>query len=407
MSQGPTKRQRTTKHAARRWYETPHGIDKQTRDLAAFERLIDPRNKKHLRKKDHERDTGECWRAKIKNSAVALGGFYKTEKEASERAVTNWLSEIAYDDDNDVWEHEEARRLRQRAKDMRDGHEPPDDHGLSRNHLPGQRLEARADGSIVVRDTREGLSYVISQAALDAVEREHPDQFPMVKLQKARAVAFPDTVHATKKAEAEAEANILIADSLDWHLAEKARVEEQFLKLQDRMYFEKFGLSRQILDDLKVKHVRDLEKKPLACLLGSKKHCPVYGKVMEALRQSEKRAMRQEVDGQKSDFRTIVGEEGVKACFRARFPRLAKYDRIIQAMADNVNYDHIFSAACWARRGNRPVFSTPNDFYRPSSPYPLAGDHPMNMSRRRRRMYLGFHAIDATCCHLVATGGRL
>ena len=362
MSQGPAKRQRTTKHAARRWYQTPHGRS-NTRDLAAFVRLIDPRNKKYLRKKNHERDTDECWEAKIRNSAQHKGGYFKTEEEASERATVNWLTEIADDDNNDVWEHEEARRLRQRAKDMRDArhYEARGDHGLTRNFLPGQALEARADGSIVVRDTRSKVSYVISQAELDAVQREHPEQFPVVRLQKERAAAFPDTVHETKKAEAEAEANILLADSVDWHLAEKARVEEQFLKLQDRMYFEKFGLSRQILDDLKVKHVRDLEKKPLACLLGSKKHCPVYDQVMEALRQSEKRAMRQEVDGQKSDFRTILGEEGVKACFRARFPRLKAYPGIIQAMADNVNYDHIFSAACWARRGNRPVFSTPND----------------------------------------------
>ena len=362
MSQGPAKRQRKTKVKAQRWFETDGGIDKKTRDRAAFERLINPRNKKHLRKKNHERDTDECWEAKIRNSAGTAGAFYKTEKEASERAVTNWLTYVADDDNNDVWEHEEARRLRQRAKDMRDGHEARGDHRLTQNFLPGQRLEARADGSIAIFDTRERLSYVISQAELDAVQREHPEQFPMVRLQKARAAAFPNTVHATKKAEAEAEANILIADSVDWHLAEKRRVEEQFLILQDRMYQKKFGLSRQILDELKVKHVRDLEKKPLACLLGSKKHCPVYKDVMEALRQSEKRAMRQEVDGQKSDFRTIVGEEGVKACFRARFPRLKAYPGIIQAMADNVNYDHIFSAACWARRGNRPVFSTPNDF---------------------------------------------
>ena len=361
MNQGPAKRQRTPKQAAQRWYETPHGRD-YTRDLASFERLIDPRNKKHLRKKNHERDTDECWQAKIKNSAKTFGGFYKTEEEAVERGTVNWLSEIADDDKNDVWEHEEARRLRQRAKDMRDGHEARGDHGLTRNFLPGQALEARADGSIVIRDTRTGVAYIISQAELDAVEREHPDQFPVVRLQKARAEAFPDTVHETKKAEAEAGANILLADSVDWHLAEKARVEEQFLKLQDRMYQKKFGLSRQILDELNVKHVRDLEKEPRACLLGSKRYCPVYDDVMEALRQSEKRAMRQEVDGQKSDFRTILGEEGVKACFRARFPRLKAYPGIIQAMADNVNYDHIFSAACWARRGNRPVFSTPNDF---------------------------------------------
>ena len=361
MSQGPAKRQRKTKVKARRWYETDGGDDK-TRDRAAYERLIDPRNKKYLRKKKHERDTDECWQAKIKNFAETEGGFYKTEEEASERAKVNWLTEIADDDNNDVWENEDARRLRQRAKDMRNArrHEPRGDHGLLRNHLPGQRLEARVDGSIVVRDPREGLSYVISQAELDAVQREYPEQFPVVRLQRTRAEAFPDTVHATKKAEAEAEANILLADSVDWHLAEKRRVEEQFLKLQDRMYQKKFGLSRQILDELKVKHVRDLEKEPLACLLGSKKHCPVYKDVMEALRQSEKRAMRQEVDGQKSDFRTILGEEGVKACFRARFPRLKAYPDIIQAMADNVNYDHIFSAACWARRGNRPVFSTPN-----------------------------------------------
>ena len=39
MSQGPAKRQRTTKHAARRWYETDHGINR-TRDLAAFVRLL-------------------------------------------------------------------------------------------------------------------------------------------------------------------------------------------------------------------------------------------------------------------------------------------------------------------------------------------------------------------------------
>jgi len=107
--------------------------------------------------------------------------------------------------------------------------------------------------------------------------------------------------------------------------------------------------------------VREFNKCPEACLLGSK-HCPVYDKVQEALYGCGSRAMRQEVDGQKSDFRKIVGEEGVKECFKKRYPRLAKYPRIIQAMADNVNYDHIFSAGCWARRGNRPVFSTPNDF---------------------------------------------
>ena len=363
MSQGPAKRQRKTKVKAQRWFETDDGIDK-TRDLAAFERLINPRNKKHLRKKKYERDTGECWQAKIRNSADTAGGFYKTEEEASERGMINWLTHVADDDNNDVWEHEDARRLRQRAKDMHNArrHEAHGDHGLTRNFLPGRGLDVLADGSIVVRDRRgpKVVSYVISQAELDAVQREHPEQFPVVRLQRARAVAFPNTVHATKTAEAEAEANILLADSVDWHLAEKRRVEEQFLKLQDRMYQKKFGLSRQILDELKVKHVRDLEKEPLACLLGSKKHCPVYKDVMEALRQSEKRAMRQEVDGQKSDFRTILGEEGVKACFRARFPRLKAYPDIIQAMADNVNYDHIFSAACWARRGNRPVFSTPN-----------------------------------------------
>ena len=198
MRQGPAKRQRTTQ-AARRWFETEDGGRDYTRDRAAFERLINPRNKKKLRKKKHELATDECWQAKIPNSAGTVGGLYKTEEEASERATVNWLTEIADDDNNDVWEHEEARRLRQRAKDMRDGHEARGDHRLTQNFLPGQALEARADGSIVVRDTRSKVSYVISQAELEAVQREHPEQFPVVRLQKARAAAFPNTVHATKK----------------------------------------------------------------------------------------------------------------------------------------------------------------------------------------------------------------
>ncbi len=213
-----------------------------------------------------------------------------------------------------------------------------------------------------------------------------------------RAKAFPDSVHATKLAEAHAEMNIVIAEGVSRNMAERARVTDNFDLIYDRMFEEEFGVTADVLRRCGVRHARELDTNPRACLLGSRK-CRLRRKVLRKLYGSQKRAMRQEVDGQKADFRKIVGKSGARKCFRRRFPKLARFPEIIKRMADHVNYDHIFSAACLALRGNRPFFPTPTDFSRSSpSLYLRAGDHPMNMSRRRRRKYLDFHAIDATAC---------
>ena len=87
MSQPPAKRQRTADtDEAKHWYETEDGGYDNTRNKNAFLRLIDPRNVEKLRRYFNKRDRDEKWRARIKNSAGTLGGFYKTEDEAIKRA---------------------------------------------------------------------------------------------------------------------------------------------------------------------------------------------------------------------------------------------------------------------------------------------------------------------------------
>ena len=383
---------------ARRWYETDHGIDK-TRDLAAFLRLVNPRNEYYLVARDHKQDEREAWGGRIQNWIGSVGSQGLTYAKAKTYAVVAWLSHIAKDDKNDVWEDEDASELRQRAKDLREGHEPREYHGFRRNYMTGRRLEARAGSRIADVDMRTGEAYIVDDAALDAVEAsDGEDVFFAVRHAATRAEAFPDSVHATKLAEAHAEMNIVIAEGVSRNMAERARVTDNFDLIYDRMFKEEFGVTAEVLRRCGVQHARELDTNPRACLLGSKK-CPLRSKVLRKLYGSQKRAMRQEVDGQKADFRKIVGKSGARKCFRRRFPKLARFPEIIKRMADHVNYDHIFSAACLALRGNRPFFRLRLISQRSSpSLYLRAGDHPMNMSRRRRRKYLDFHAIDATSC---------
>ena len=373
---------------ARRWYETDHGIDK-TRDLAAFLRLVNPRNEYYLVARDHKQDEREAWGGRIKNWIGSVGSQGLTYAKAKTYAVVAWLSHIAKDDKNDVWEDEDASELRGRAKDLRKGHEPREYHGFTQNYMTGRRLRARADDRIADEDTRTFVAYVIDDAALDAVEAsDGEDVFFAVRHAAHRAKAFPDSVHATKVAEAQAKMNIVIAEGVSRNKAERARVMKNFDLIYDRMFEVEFGVDAEILRACDVRHARELDTNPRACLLGSKK-CRLRKKVREKLFGSRQRAMRQEADGQKADFRKIVGKSGAKKCFARRFPKLAAYPDVIQAMADRVNYDHIFSAACLALRGNRPFFRLRRIFQRSSpSLYLRAGDHPMNMSRRRRRKYV-------------------
>jgi len=389
MSQPPAKRQRTADtDEAQHWYETPHGRD-YTRDLAAFLRLINPRNECYLIERDHKQDEGEAWKGKIENWTGSQGSRGLTYAKAKTYAVVAWLSHIAKDDKNDVWEDEDASELRQRAKDLREGHEPREYHGFRRNYMTGRRLEARAGNRIADRDMRTGVTYIVDDGALDDVDESHDeDVFLAVRHEANRAKAFPNSVHATKVAEAQAKMNIVIAEGVSRNKAERARVMKNFDLIYDRMFEEEFGVGEEILRACGVQHARELDTNPRACLLGSKK-CRLREKVREKLFGSRQRAMRQEADGQKADFRKIVGKSGAKKCFARRFPKLAGYPDVIQAMADRVNYDHIFSAACLALRGNRPFFRLRRIFQRSSpSLYLRAGDHPMNMSRRRRRKYV-------------------
>lgn len=388
MSQPPAKRQRKADTEAKHWYETPHGID-YTRDLAAYLRLVDPCNEYYLVARDHKQDEREAWGGRIKNWIGSIGSSGQTYAKAKTYAVVAWLSHIAEDDENDVWQDEDASELRQRAKDLRKGHEPTVYHGFQRNYMTGRRLEARVGDRTVDVDTRTGVAYFVDDSELDAVDESHDeDVFLAVRHEANRARAFPNSVHATKVAEAQAKMNIVIAEGVSRNKAERARVMKNFDLIYDRMFEEEFGVGEEILRACGVQHARELDTNPRACLLGSKK-CRLREKVREKLFGSRQRAMRQEADGQKADFRKIVGKSGAYKCFARRFPKLAGYPDVIQAMADRVNYDHIFSAACLALRGNRPFFRLRRIFQQSSpSLYLRAGDHPMNMSRRRRRKYL-------------------
>ena len=86
---------------ARRWFDTDHGRD-LTRDLAAYRRLVDPRNDFYLVSFDHKQDEREAWGGKITNWIGSIGSQGKTYTKAKTYAVVSWLSHIAEDDENDV-----------------------------------------------------------------------------------------------------------------------------------------------------------------------------------------------------------------------------------------------------------------------------------------------------------------
>ena len=134
-----------------------------------------------------------------------------------------------------------------------------------------------------------------------------------------------------------------------------------------------------------ITHADQLDKFPELALLGNP-DCPAYERCRELIFASQRRGNRGEADAFKNKVRKHLGPELIMEVLRARFPDLAAFPHIIEAMADRIHFDHIFSSACAGRclfwgALHSTVVSTENATRAAllTTAAPLAGDHMMNL----------------------------
>ena len=146
------------------------------------------------------------------------------------------------------------------------------------------------------------------------------------------------------------------------------------------------GVTDEIIESIDgVESYEDLDKFPELALLGNP-DCPAYERCRELIFASQRRGNRGDCDAFKNKVRTHLGRDLIIEVLHARFPDLVAFPDIIEAMADRVHFDHIFSSACAGRclfwgALHSTVVSTENATRAAllTTAAPLAGDHMMNL----------------------------
>ena len=109
------------------------------------------------------------------------------------------------------------------------------------------------------------------------------------------------------------------------------------------------GVTDEIIRSIDgVESFEDLDKFPELALLGNP-DCPAYERCQELVFASQRRGNRGDCDAFKNKVRTHLGRDLIIEVLHARFPDLEAFPDIIEAMADRVHFDHIFSSACAGR----------------------------------------------------------
>ena len=153
-----------------------------------------------------------------------------------------------------------------------------------------------------------------------------------------------------------------------------------------RQFWLDVGVTPEVISSIPgITHADQLDKFPELALLGNPK-CPAYERCRELIFASQRRGNRGEADAFKNKVRTHLGRDLIIEVLHARFPDLVAFPDIIEAMADRVHFDHIFSSACAGRclfwgALHSTVVSTENATRAAllTTAAPLAGDHMMNL----------------------------
>ena len=229
----------------------------------------------------------------------------------------------------------------------------------------------------------------ISTDALSAVRAQlsdDPDTLDSVEGFAAFAQNASDgKVLDAKRARARA-FNATLAAAAQMRNARGARLRLKAFEEAREKFWRGVGVTDEIIESIDgVESYEDLDKFPELALLGNP-DCPAYERCRELIFASQRRGNRGEADAFKNKVRTHLGRDLIIEVLHARFPDLVAFPDIIEAMADRVHFDHIFSSACAGRclfwgALHSTVVSTENATRAAllTTAAPLAGDHMMNL----------------------------
>ena len=323
-----------------------------------------------------------------------FNGYKATADDAKERALICFL--LKAPETNDVWDHPDARGLADELEKVRRRENPwPVVEGFTACYATNQVARPVEGGfnfcEICCEDGKQlTISRdFISTNALSAVRAQlsdDPDTLESVEGYAAFAQNASDgEVLEAKRARARA-FNATLAAAAQMRNARGARLRLKAFEEAREKFWRGVGVTDEIIESIDgVESYEDLDKFPELALLGNP-DCPAYERCQELVFASQQRGNRGDCDAFKNKVRKHLGRDLIIEVLHARFPDLVAFPLIIEAMADRVHFDHIFSSACAGRclfwgALHSTVVSTENATRAAllTTAAPLAGDHMMNL----------------------------
>ena len=323
-----------------------------------------------------------------------FNGYKATADDAKERALICFL--LKAPETSDVWDHPDARGLADKLEKVRRRENPwPVATGFVAMFATN-RFARPVEGGFNFCEIRcvDGETITItkdfiSTDALSAVRAQlsdDPDTLESVTGFAAFAENASDgEVLDAKRARARA-FNATLAAAAQMRNARGARLRLKAFEEAREKFWRGVGVTDEIIESIDgVESYEDLDKFPELALLGNP-DCPAYERCQELVFASQRRGNRGDCDAFKNKVRTHLGRDLIIEVLHARFPDLVAFPDIIEAMADRVHFDHIFSSACAGRclfwgALHSTVVSTENATRAAllTTAAPLAGDHMMNL----------------------------
>ena len=286
-----------------------------------------------------------------------FNGYKATADDAKERALICFL--LKAPETSDVWDHPDARGLADKLAKVQRGENPwPRVEGFTASFATNQWARP-VEGGVKLCEIRcedgERLTITkefISTDALSAVRAQlsdDPDTLESVTGFAAFAQNASDgEVLDAKRARASA-FNATLAAAAQMRNSRARRSRLAAYEDSRRQFWLDVGVTPEVISSIPgIAHADQLDKFPELALLGNPK-CPAYERCRELIFASQRRGNRGEADAFKDKVRKHLGPELIMKVLRARFPDLVAFPHIIEAMADRIHFDHIFSSACAGR----------------------------------------------------------
>jgi len=280
------------------------------------------------------------------------GGGMDVLEKALDGARIRWLSYAP--DDSDVWDNPIAKRLKTAAGRAREGDVPRGAPGAERTFATNKAMVARAGGQTCLRTTEwvkndDGVStrsykvVVVDLSNMGDLELGDAQYEFVADYATAACSATAKEVVEMKRTQSIARRLLAHDVARRRRAAAEVKIDGDFNGLREQLCVD-VGFGQAERDKIGYHGPGLPDDNPRCALLGHE-DCPEHLAVMEAYRASKKRSNRG-VDGLKKIFREKLGSEGIKRVLSARFPRLRAVPHVLDALAEKVHFDHVFSAAC-------------------------------------------------------------